>query len=61
MLRHHTPPAPLERGGFGCWGLVGKEWFGVWRFPLLRGDQGVCYGEVRDLAQRVFRGEVPWL
>ena len=61
MLVRHTPPAPLKRGDLDATFLFENEDFIAWWFPLLRGDKGECYGEVRDLAQRVFRGEVPRL
>ena len=44
----HTP-SPSREGRFGCLFLVGNEWFVVFWFPLLRGDQGVCYGEMCGL------------
>ena len=56
-----THPQPLSRGEIEILLFYLKMNDLACRFPLLRGDQGVCYGEVRDLAQRVFRGEVPWL
>ena len=42
----HPPPSP--EGRFGCCFLVGNGGYGV-VFPLLRGDEGVCYGERRGL------------
>ena len=37
----------------------------AWRFPLLRGDKGVCYGERRgmggDVFATVWRCGVSWL
>ena len=65
MHGRDTPPTPLQRGGLGClflfgngnvvWGsfgsciLIGNEGEVAWLFPLLRGDEGVCYGEERGI------------
>ena len=49
MRGRDTPPAPLERGDFGCCFLLGNEWFVWFLIPLLRGDKGVCYGERRGI------------
>ena len=48
MRGRDTPPAPLERGDFGCCFLLIISGLSV-RFPLLRGDKGVCDGEGRGL------------
>ena len=65
MLGRDIPPAPLKRGDLGCCFLVGNEWFVVCRIPLLRGDQGVCYGERRGMGgddfAAVWRCGVSWL
>ena len=44
----HTP-GPSREGRFGCLFLISNEWFVAWGIPLLRGDQGVCDGEMRGL------------
>ena len=65
MRGRHTPPAPLKRGGLRCLFLFGNEWFVACRIPLLRGDQGVCYGEGcgmgGDVFAAVWRCGVSWL
>ena len=44
MRRRDTPPSPLERGDLNtAFYLIFR--FIVLRFPLLRGDKGMCYGE----------------
>jgi hypothetical protein len=36
-------------GSFGSCILIGNEGEVAWLFPLLRGDEGVCYGEERGI------------
>ena len=40
-----THPQPPLESSF----LFDNELFVAWRFPLLIGDKGVCYGEMRGL------------
>ena len=48
MRGRDTPPAPLERGGCDAvFYLIMSSL--VCMFPLLRGDKGVCYGEMCGL------------
>ena len=49
MLGRHTPPAPLKEGSFGMVLFYLEMRILSVVFPLLRGDQGVCYGEMRGL------------
>ena len=44
MFGRNTPPTPLKRGDLNtAFCLIIRGLSGM--FPLLRGDQGVCYGE----------------
>ena len=63
MRRRYTPPAPLQRGGSGAAFLSVVRDLMVWRIPLSRGDQGVCYGERRGVAEvfLLLFGEVVFL
>ena len=48
MLGRDTPPTPLQRGGWNAAFLLIMSVLCV-GFPLLRGDEGVCYGEERGI------------
>ena len=47
MTGSYISISPLERGDLGSRILLSNEWVVVWRISLLRGDEGVCYGERR--------------
>ena len=53
MTGSYISISPLERGDLGSRILPSNDWVVVWRISLLRGDEGVCYGERRSKAKDV--------